>query len=153
MRIRLALTEDEDVIVAMARRYHAEAAVSMPLGLDERVVRRTMRDYLATANPTIFVAEKPNGHLVGLLVASIQPYLFQSGLWTHVEILYVQPENRGTRAAPELIAHFDAWSRQIGALMSIGGNANMIHTDRTASLYRKFGYQDAGKTMVKFRSP
>lgn len=152
LRVRLADRGDEPAIFSLGRRYVEEATPGMPgMHFDEARARESFDAYLATANPTVFVADR-NGEIVGFLVASMQPFLFMYGLWTHIELIYVTPEKRGTRAAAELIACFDDWSERIRSRLSIGGNANKLHTERTASLYGKLGYEPVGVSMAKFRS-
>jgi GNAT superfamily N-acetyltransferase len=150
MKVRLAEARDRDAIFGLGRRYGAELKGS-GFRFEEARAGEVFKEYLETAHPTIFVVEDKSG-VVGFLVATIQPFLFMAGLWTHTDVIFVTPEKRGTRAAAELLAEFDRWSTDIGAVMSLGGNSNSIHTKRTASLYGKFGYQPVGVAMAKFRS-
>ena len=152
MLVRLALGTDRDALLRLAREYVDEAAPLLPgMRVDEGRIDEVMEAYLATANPTVFVAET-GGRVVGFLVASIQPFLFMYGLSTHNDIMFVSQVNRGSRAAALLVASFDEWSENLGAILSTGGNANKLHTERTASFYEKFGYERVGVSLVKFRS-
>lgn len=151
MKVRLALPEDRNAVVDLSERYCAELPPEIPIRFEATAVNETFDRYLNTANPTVFVAEDKSD-VVGMLVCSIHGFLSMAGLWTHTDVIFVTPEKRGTRAAAELLSEFDIWSERIGAVMSIGGNANTLHTKRTASLYWKFGFRPVGVNMAKFRS-
>lgn len=150
MRVRLASPEDRAAVAVLARQYVAELPPDVPIRFEAAAFDESYDRYLETANPTVFVAEDRSG-VVGVLVCSVHGFLTQSGLLTNTDVIFVTPEKRGTRAAAELLSEFDRWSERIGAIMSIGGNANSIHTRRTASLYAKFGFSPVGVTMAKFR--
>lgn len=151
MKVRLAMPADRAAVAALAERYCAELPAEVPIRFEAAVVDETFDRYLNTANPTVFVAEDKSG-VVGMLVCSIFSFHTMAGLWTHTDVIFVTPEKRGTRAAAELLSEFDIWSERIGAVMSIGGNSNSLHTKRTASLYGKFGYSPVGIAMAKFRN-
>lgn len=151
MQVRLATPEDRAAVAVLAQRYVDELPPTVPVSFEAAAFDESYDRYLASANPTVFVAEDRSG-VVGVLVCSIQGFLTMSGLLTHTDVIFVTPEKRGTRAASELLSEFDRWSERIGAVMSIGGNANSIHTRRTASLYAKFGFSPVGVSMAKFRS-
>lgn len=151
MKVRLATPEDRAAVAVLAQRYIAELPPEVPIRYEAAAFDESFDRYLATANPTVFVAEDKSG-VVGMLVCTIHGFLTMAGLWTHTDVIFVTPEKRGTRAAAELLTEFDRWSERIGAAMSIGGNANTLHTKRTASLYGKFGFRPVGVNMAKFRS-
>lgn len=151
MKVRLANSEDRAAVAALAQRYADELPPEVPIRYEPAAFNESFERYLNTANPTVFVAEDKSG-IVGVLVCSIFSFLTMAGLWTHTDVIFVTPEKRGTRAAAELLSEFDIWSERIGAVMSIGGNSNSIHTKRTASLYGKFGYSPVGIAMAKFRN-
>ena len=149
MRVRLVDHHDEDGLVDLARLYVDEAAEVLPhIEFDEQTVRNTVFRSLTTADPTIFVAEAKDG-LVGMMVASIQGFYFMSGVFVQSDIFYVRPEYRGTRAAALLLVELSSWADQLGAKVTIGGNANKLNSDRTARLYERFGYQRAGLNLVR----
>lgn len=151
MQVRLATPEDRADVARLAQRYVDELPPDVPIRFEAAAFNESFDRYLETANPTVYVAEDRSG-VVGVLVCSIQPFLTMSGLFTNTDVIFVTPEKRGTRAASELLAEFDRWTKRIGAVMSTGGNANSIHTRRTASLYAKFGFRPVGVVMAKFRS-
>lgn len=149
MRVRLVEFTDSDQIVKLGCLYVEEIAGIMPhVEFSEQKIRQTVIDSLVSAHPTIFVAEH-KGRLVGMMAASIQPFYFMAGHFVQADIFYVHPQSRGSRAATLLLAELNSWADQIGAKVTIGGNANKLNTDRTARFYERFGYQPAGLSLLR----
>jgi len=152
MFVRLALEEDIDAIVEMGRAYAEEAAkLFQGVEFDEYHARETFYRYLDKADPTIFVVEKDR-QIVGFMAASFSQFMFSSGVFTTADLIYVKPENRGSRAAFLLVKEFDAWSDTLKAKMSFGGNSNALYTEKVTRLYESQGYRVSGASMVKNRS-
>ncbi|WP_172795225.1 GNAT family N-acetyltransferase [Polycladidibacter hongkongensis] len=113
------------------------------IGFSEREVLATCEQYLQSANPTIFVAEDERC-LVGFLVASMHGYMWAGGHYTTQDVLFVRPENRGSRAAVHLMNNLIRWSKQIGASEILGGNDNSFNSERTAAFLEHFGFEKVG---------
>lgn len=118
------------------------------LDFDEAIARETFSNYLAHADPTIFVAVV-DGKVIGQLMALIQAYAFTSGIFTVQEVLYARPDRRGTRAAALLMKEFTRWSDMLGARENIGGNSNKFHSERTARFLGHFGFEQVGYSMKR----
>lgn len=144
IRVRLALAEDEDAIVAMARTNMEQTRSS--LTFNEVRCRQTVRNYLAFANPTIFVADA-DGDVIGFLACNFYEYHAADGLYTAQEVLFVRPDKRGTRAAALLMKELIAWSTTLGALEIVGGNDNEFNSERTARFLEHFGFKRVGFSM------
>lgn len=144
IRVRLALAEDEDAIVAMARTNMEQTRST--LTFNEARCRQTVRNYLAFANPTIFVADA-DGDVIGFLVCNFYEYHAADGLYTAQEVLFVRPDKRGTRAAALLMKELIAWSKTLRALEIVGGNDNEFNSERTARFLEHFGFKRVGFTM------
>lgn len=149
MFVRLALDDEEDEYVELARQAVAESARHVPFSADR--VRETFRSYLADAHPTIFVVEHER-RLIGFLNATISTYTFADGHYTTQEVLFVTPEKRGTRAAALLLREFVQWSDRLGALENTGGNDNGLFTEQTSRLLMKFGFEHVGHFMRRIGS-
>ena len=149
MHVRLVEFTDSDQIVKLGRLYIDEVAELLPhIEFSEKHIRQTVMSSLETAHPTIFVAEH-RGRVIGMMVATMQEFFFMSGKFVQADVLYVDPNYRGTRAAALLIVELNAWADLIGAKVTLGGNANKLMTDRTARLYERFGFQQAGLTLLR----
>jgi len=144
MFVRLALESDEDIVVQMARENIEETRPDMTF--DEAQCRDTYKRYLATADPTIFVAVGDQGP-VGFMLAGIHGYRAASGLFTTQEVLFVRPAKRGSRAAALLMEHFLSWSIELGAKEALGGNDNGFRSKILARFLKKFGFEQTGFTM------
>ena len=149
MHVRLVEFTDSDQIVKLSRLYVEEVAELLPhIEFSEQHVRQTVINSVLEAHPTIYVAEH-KGRVIGMMVASIQTFYFMSGHFVQADIFYVHPDYRGTRAAALLLVELNSWADLIGAKVTLGGNANKLNTDRTARLYERFGYQQAGLTLLR----
>jgi L-amino acid N-acyltransferase YncA len=145
MLVRLATHDDVETLVAMGA---ADAAETMPPGAyDEDIWRDTIERSLSEAQPTFFVAERADGAIAGFVEAFLFAYEYRAGLYVGQRVLYVSPENRGSRAAASLVKHLIAWSRRAGAVEVIGGNSNSYNSERTARLLEHLGFQRVGYTL------
>lgn len=144
MFARLALESDFDEIVEMARANAAETRSSLTFNEDR--CRATLQNYIDLASPTVFVAEH-NRQVVGFMQVDFYEYRAFDGLFTVQEVLFVKPDNRGSRAAVVLMKHFLAWSEQLGAKEIIGGNDNEFNSERTAKFLEHFGFRKVGFAM------
>ena len=145
MFARLALDDEEDIFVRMVVAGLRETMPDEPY--DEEVIRGRFQRYLKTANPTIFFAEHKR-KVVGLVLSYMADFDYRSGFCVTQRLLYVSPENRGTRAAVVLMKELIRWGRSIGAAKIDGGNDNSFKTDRTARFLEHFGFKDCGRVMT-----
>lgn len=141
MLVRLALEDDEDAIVEMAR-INAEQTMAHHVFRPERV-REIVRQYLDTASPTLWVVEDRR-KIVGFMQASLHLYDFTDGFFVSQQVLFVRPEHRGTRAAVHLVKELIAWAERLGAKEITGGNDNGFNSDRTARFLSHFGFETVG---------
>lgn len=141
MIVRLAMPADEDWMLDTVRMQVEETLPHMTF--DPEVTRDTFRASVATAHPTIFVAENAAGP-AGYAMCLLEGYAFTRGVFVVLEALYVRPENRGTRAAAALVKEFDRWGDIVGAREKILGVANGQDTDRKAAFFGRLGFQPVG---------
>lgn len=146
MLVRLALESEEDEYVELTRLAVAESV--RHVGFNPDKVRETFRRYMRNAHPTIFVAEHRR-ELVGFLNATMSEYTFADGLYTTQEVIFVRPDQRGTRAAVLLVGEFVRWSDMLGALENTGGNDNGLLSEKTARLLEHFGFKRVGIFMAR----
>lgn len=141
MKVRLALPDDEDAVIDLARQ---DVAETLPhLTFREDITRATFRQYLAEADPTIFVVEH-RGEVVGFLMALMQGYAFTDGVFATGEVIYVRPDRRGTLAAAHLVRAFVEWAETIEAREAIMGVSNGLKMERTARFLERFGFKVVG---------
>jgi hypothetical protein len=141
IKIRLALAEEEDLFVELAKLMIVE---SYPhLTFNEEITRATFRRYLETAHPTFLFADR-DGEVIGVLQATISGYDFADGIFTTLCGTFIHPDKRGTRAAALLVSEFTRWSDALGAVESTGGNDNKLTTGRTTRFLGLFGFEPVG---------
>jgi GNAT superfamily N-acetyltransferase len=144
MLVRLANPEDVGTIVDMAE----ENSVLSHVSFDQMRVRETFSRYLRTAHPTFFVVEDASHKVIGFLEATINDYDYRSGIFVCQKVLYVSPENRGTRAAVHLTKHLIEWAKSLNAVEIVGGNDNGYQSERTARFLEHFGFKRVGYAMA-----
>ena len=144
MRTRLAVDEDRGAFLAMARAAAAEG--ESLLEYDEEVTSARFHDALHTAHPTIFVAE--TDRLIGFAACTLDGFLFASGLMTTLQVIYVTPEKRGSRAAAYLVRAFLEWSDAVGARHKYLGTNLAARPEQTARLFARAGAVPVGQVMV-----
>lgn len=144
MFVRLALESDTDAIMEMAR--ENVESTRPTLTFNKAKCLGMIWSYLTEASPTIWVVEHKR-EVIALMLAEIYQYRAMDGLYTTQEVLYVKPENRGSRASALLMKNLIAWSERLGAKEIIGGNDNEFNSERTARFLEHFGFQRVGFTM------
>lgn len=144
MLVRLALEDDVEAIVEMAR----TNSVLSNVKFDPARVRETFDHYLLSAHPTFFVCEGKQRKLIGFLETTINSYDYRDGIFVCQKVLFVSPENHGTRAAVYLTKHLIDWARRLNAVEIIGGNDNAYRSERTARFLEHFGFRRMGYAMA-----
>jgi len=144
MFVRLALESDMGVLAELARSNVAETRPDMEF--DDFKAEATFYRYLDTADPTMWVVEHQR-RVIAFLVAGMYEYRVAKGFYTVQEVLYVDRDHRGSRAALLLMKELIAWSKRLGASEIIGGNDNNFNSDRTAKFLGHFGFEKVGYSM------
>jgi hypothetical protein len=151
MFVRLALDTDEDAVVELTRMNVAETMSHHAEIFDDRRVREVFRNYLLRASPTVYVVEERR-QVIAFGKFTLSQFDYAYSLFTTLDVIYVRPDKRGTRAAVLLAKEFDRWSDRLGAIESTGGNDNDFKSERTASFLEHFGWQRVGFFMRRIRS-
>lgn len=146
MFCRLALETDREDIVRMAGLNVRETLPAEAHLFDPDKVRWTFDQYLSKTASTFFVVEQKR-QVIAFLQACMYGYDYRAGLYTVQKVLFVTPENRGTRAAVLLMKELIRWSHLIGADRIEGGNDNDFNSERTAAFLRHFGFKQVGYAM------
>lgn len=146
MFVRQAISADLEIILGMARANCEETCAGETY--NEERSRDLFNDFLHGTGPSFFVVEDKR-KLIGFLMARMCLFDYRDGFYTAQSVLYVLPENRGSRAAVLLTKHLVAWSTRIGAAAIIGGNDNGFNSERTAKFLEHFGFERIGILMKK----
>lgn len=145
MHVRLAMPEDIDTVVDMVKCQVEDTRADTVF--DGAVVREQFASYLSAANPTIFVVVDDSDMPIGFLWATINGYEYRRGLRVFQRVIYVSPENRGTRAAVLLTRHLIQWAKGLGASEIVGGTAISFQPERTSRFLEHFGFRIVGNAM------
>lgn len=144
MLVRLALESEIEEVGSMLKANMEETRPDLPFVQSK--FEASYYSYINHASPTVFVIED-KGEIVGLAAADILEYRAADGIFTTQEVLYVKPENRGSRAAVLLMKHLIEWSKMLGAKEIVGGNDNDFNSERTAKFLEHFKFKRVGFSM------
>ena len=146
--VRTARPEDADEVLDLARAMHAESERYRRLRFSEPHIRSLYAALVPTGG--ILVVEHA-GAIVGMVVGMLVPTWFGDGSEFVASdlALYVEPEHRGTLAAPRLIRAFERWAVAHGAREVSLGVSTEIHAERTRELYERLGFKPTGYLTVK----
>lgn len=133
-----------EAVVEMARLNMAETRPE--LEFDAYTAYQTYYNYLDTAEPTIYVVEDKR-EVIGFTLASIHSHRAATGHYICLEVMYVRPDKRGSRASVLLLKNIIAWKERIGAQEILGGNDNEFQSERTARFLEHFGFKRVGHAM------
>lgn len=135
MRVRLAVREDMDAVLSLAEQQVAEAVSHLPFERD--VAKATFLE--AIANGDLALVAEHKGEIVGILLGRMCVYDFCSGIFVNLEVLYVRPDKRGTRAAAVMLLEYIQWGQIVGAREIHLGVNNPATADRVAQMYERLG--------------
>lgn len=141
MRVRLAVKEDMDAVLSMAEEQVVEAHSHLPF--DREIAEASFHEGISNGD-LLIVAEGKDGKLVGFLGGRLHGYSFCAGVFVNLDILYVRPDKRGTRAAAELLLEYLRWGQIVGAREIYLGTDNPQMADRTARVYERLGAERVG---------
>jgi len=140
------MPDEEDDFVRMGVANLEETMPGEPYSVEK--LRQTFQKSIATAQPTIWFVEhqrKP----IGFMMSYMLEFDYRDGLYTTQRVIYVSPENRGTRAAVLLAKELLRWSTSLGASKIEGGNDNSFKSERTAGFLEHFGFERCGYHLTK----
>lgn len=144
MLARLALDEEIETFVELVRGHVEEMRADH--GFDAEITRQTFRQYLETADPTIYFAEHRR-EVVGYMMVSVGSSRYADLQYLIQEVIFVRPEHRGTRAAVILMKHLTAEARRQGFTEILGGNDYGFDPTRTQRFLEHFGFAAVGLFM------
>jgi hypothetical protein len=140
----LAASDTEEV-VKLARINWAESRFQW-LPFDETKIRANLARMIeapATSNCAI-VARNNTGRLVGYLAGSIEEYFFCRARIASSVFLFVDPAERGGRAALRLVLAFRQWAINRDAVEMYIGVAGGVLMERTGRFLQRLGLRLTG---------
>jgi len=137
--IRDATLEDIDDLIALGEAMRAESLEPYP-----PIDREIARAYVAAAvqrPATFLLALAETDRPIGMITAVAGPYCFSPVLRAASDLLFVLPEYRGGMTAMKLIARFQEWTADIGAVSATMSVATGVHPERTGKLFQRMGFR------------
>jgi GNAT superfamily N-acetyltransferase len=150
MPIRFATLSDVPVLVEGAGRMHASTRFrGQPY--DAHKVSNAFADLIEQRKSRygFFIAENPEGQIVGALIGSIEQQILSTVCTANVMHLDVRPEARMGGYAVRLLRAFETWSTNRGAVeiaLGVNGGAEMR---RLGQFARRMGFRAIGENYVK----
>jgi len=141
MPVRLAVKEDMDAILSLAEMQVVEAHSHLPF--DRDIAEASFLEGISNGD-LLTVWQTSRGEIAGFLGGRLHGYAFCAGVFVNLDILYVRPDKRGTRAAAELLLDYIRWGNIVGAREIYLGTDNPQMADRTARLYERLGASRVG---------
>lgn len=153
-KIREAVLDDIEVIVAMGRDLHAESprysAMSFSDAKVAALARRLLTGSMAAAPVGgVFVAERDD-EIIGMAAGFVSSHWFSDEKMLSDYTVYVRPAHRKlTFAFHRLVRALEAWGRAQGARHSLIGVSTGINAIETKLMYERMGYRHSGDAMLK----
>lgn len=129
----------------MAQAYVDEAGEYSGVPYDREWAVAHMIASIESPNYLFIVTTNAEGESVGFLWAVCAPILpWSPALVAMDQIVYVRPEYRGSRHGLKLIARYQEWAEEQGAIETRLSIASGVHEDQTGRLYQKLGFEYLG---------
>lgn len=146
------LTESQiEDLFPLCKAQHAHAYPH--LKYDVEAVRATFQFVLKDTSRTflnVFICYR-DGEAIGYALCSRNKYYFNEGYHGHLDMWYVHPAYRATRAAVALIKKYEQWARLLGCIevWTSVGTPNVIEASKTCGVLNKLGYDPMGEVLTK----
>ncbi len=148
--IRLAQPQDLETLGLMTVRFWVnEELYRHGIGINNLNVIQTLRALLENGQGVIVVAEK-EGILIGFIAGVITPWCanYQQRIVQEL-IWWVNPEDRGTRAAYQMMNKYEEEARNQGCHFSIMGTHDAPNEERLIQFYESCGFRHLQYQMIK----
>lgn len=138
--IRPGKIEDVDAVIELGRLMHAESPRWNRLAYSEPRVRATLTELINSPDGLVLVAERDQ-RLVGGILALMSLDWMSEQRTAQELALFMLPAYRASMTPCRLISAFVAWAKAKGAVWVEAGISTGVHTERTAALYEKLGFE------------
>lgn len=138
--------EDLPAMMEIGESIRLESAVYFP-PIDPEFTQEMAKLWLA--NPDmfcVFVAEKEDGEIVGMLTGACAPFAFSPERRASIDLFHIRKAHRSYAAARRLLDAFMEWEKHQGAKMANLGSATGVNMEPLA---KRFGFEPAGMNYVR----
>ena len=148
MSIRDAKPNDLNRLVELLASFYEESRYSnSSLRFCARTMARTVSGFLNNVPETFCQVVEREGRIVGLILADLNSVPFAAARFSRVAFLYILPKYRGGISAYKMIKAYVKWAKSKGSAEILGGTSSGVTPRRTANLYEKAGFEEAGYNM------
>lgn len=138
----------EDQVLAAARLMHSQS-IYAGMAMDEALLMSQIEASGARAPNLFFRLAVRGDTLLGGFLGSVHPTYFSRQLIANDLAWWVNPCARGGAAALLLLAQFERWAKDKGAVLVIIGQTTATEIERTTKMFAHCGYRIAGMNGVK----
>jgi len=140
--IRGPRPSDRDAVVELLRKMHLETAFSAFSLSEERLIT-AVEEFLDPFRDGFGCVMERGGRVCGVFFGHCGPLWFSEELCGFDDLLYVEPEARGSGAA-RMLRRFEVWCREKGCSAVLVGVSSGVMVGRTGALLEKLGYGHLG---------
>jgi GNAT superfamily N-acetyltransferase len=140
--IREPRTSDLGDLLELMRKMHVETRFSA-FSLSEERVLDGLSGFLNPENGYFGQVLEVGGRVCGVFFGHCGQLWFSEELCGFDDLLYVEPEARGSGAA-RMLRRFEAWCRKKGCSAVLVGVSSGVMVGRTGALLEKLGYGHLG---------
>ena len=139
--MRYATLEDLDLLVSYVTEFARESPTAALLPYDEDRVEGFLEHMLAT--PEAFLVLLLEG---GLFIGTVTETTWHAGQIGSELLYYVRPDSRGTTSPTQVLATYETWAKERGALAVA---FHLIGATVRDSFLRRSGYAPLEQSFVK----
>lgn len=147
--VRVATVDDIGVLISLGRVMHRESPRFSRFPFAVEKVDAFVRGLIANPSAVIFVAEERDQGVVGMFGGMVLEHYFTTAKFATDVAVFVAQAYRGGSAFPRLMAAFEAWAVDHGAIEIAPGISTEVNPARTLELYQKKGFRLSGHMVVK----
>lgn len=138
--VRRAMVEDLDAILPLARRFHSESEFHRAYRFDDAKVEALVRFAMDSTDWLALVALNSDA-IVGFSLFLATEMYFSREMEASDLAFYVDPTQRGSRAAFVMLEALEKWARRARCRrISIAPNTGINH-DAAGRFLQRFGYK------------
>lgn len=144
MLARLLIDSDIPQILKLAEAHAREITPGHEFSPERALV--TYNRYRNDGNGIHFVAEEGRD-IVGYIGAYISDYPYTVGHAVVLDVIYVKPECRGSRAAALLMTRFTEWADRVKPLETFFRTGNSGMSPKLSAFFQRYGFTPVGSVL------
>lgn len=132
-------------VMRMAKAMHAKSIFNV-MRLNVQKLARFFIDSSEADNCFFWVAR--DKETIGMLIAFYQEHYFSDDCFSDDQMLWIEPDYRGSTAAEMLVERYKVWCADNNVVLPMISCATGINSDRTKAFYERCGSECIGYNFV-----